>query len=399
MNVFVFLLMVIAGLLAVPVAVLCTEIIAAILLPQTQLAIRSGHSARPRLAVMVPAHNESRGLLLTLSDIRGQMLSSDRLLVVADNCLDDTADIARAGGAEVIERHDVSRLGKGYALDYGLRYLDFDPPEIVIAVDADCRVEPGTIDQLAFTCVTTGRPVQSANVMISPTKSHVNHRVAEFAGRVKRWLRPLGLSALGLPCQLTGTGMAFPFEVARSANLKSGSITEDLKLSLELSLAGHAPIFCPSARVISEFPSSIQGTTSQRKRWEHGHIDTIVNDAPAFIFRAIANCNWNLMVLTLDMAVPPLSLFGILVAGVFSLAAFVALCGFSTTPFVLSTVSLSGFVVAITLAWLNCGRDVLPASTILLIARYVIGKFGLYHEILSGKADAKWDRTDRKKFD
>src|SRR5262249_14964254 len=144
MDILVVLLVVVAILLAIPVAVLCIEIIAAIILPERHLATCFGHGVRPRLAVLVPAHNESRGLLPTLSDIRSQLLPHDRLLVVADNCTDDTADVARAEGAEVIERHDLSRLGKGYALDYGLRHLSFDPPEIVIAIDADCRVEPGT---------------------------------------------------------------------------------------------------------------------------------------------------------------------------------------------------------------------------------------------------------------
>ena len=398
MNILVVsLLAAVAGLLVIPAAVLCLEIIAAVALPQRQLAMRSGDGARQHVAILVPAHNESTGVLPTLLDIQRQMLPGDRLLVIADNCTDDTADVARAAGAEVIERHDATKLGKGYALDYGLRHLSFDPPEIVIVIDADCRVQFGTIDQLALTSVTIGRPAQALNVVISPTKSFVNHQVAEFAGRVKRWLRPLGLSALKLPCQLTGTGMAFPFDVIRSADLTSGSIAEDLRLGLELSLAGSSPIFCPSACVTSEFPSSIKGTKTQRKRWEQGHIDMIAKDAPRLICLAIARRNWSLLALTLDLAVPPLSLLGILIISVFSVTALAVSFGFSTVPLIISAVTLLGFVVAIFLAWLKCGRDVLPASAILSIASYVVRKVGLYHQILSGKSDAQWDRTDRKK--
>ena len=91
-------------------------------------------------------------------------------------------------------------------------------------------------------------------MMTSPKKSLVNHQVAEFAARVTLSLRQRGLSALGLPCQLMGTGMAFPWEVVHTADFTSGSIVEDLKLGLELSLAGQSPIFCPSACVTSEFP-------------------------------------------------------------------------------------------------------------------------------------------------
>ena len=393
----VSVLCVTAGLLNIPVAILGLEVVTAIPLSKRRPVMR--HGPRPRLAVLVPAHNESSGLLPTLGDIQRQLLPGDRLLVVADNCTDDTADVARARGAEVVERHDTTRVGKGYALDKGLQHLSLDPPDIIIIIDADCRIEGGTIEQLALTCATTGRPAQAVNVVTSPTKSLVNHKVAEFAGRVKRWLRPLGLSVLGLPCQLTGTGMAFPFNVLRSADLTSGSITEDLKLGLELSLAGYSPVFCPSARVTSEFPSSVKGTRTQRKRWEQGHIDMILKDALRLVALAIARYNWRLLALTLDFAVPPLSLLGILIAGMFASTLLAAFFGLSSAPLIVITATLLEFIAAIFLAWLICGRDLLPANSILSLVTYMTGKVGLYIQILSGKADAQWDRTDRNKYE
>lgn len=391
------LLIALASLLAIPTAVFCVEVIAAIILPQRQLITRAGCTARRRLAVLVPAHNESTGLLPTLSDIRSQLLPGDQLLVVADNCTDDTAAVARAGGAQVIERQDTTKLGKGYALDYGLRHFALDPPEIVISIDADCRVKAGTIDQLALTSGATGQPVQAVNIMISPAMSPVNHQIAEFAWRVKQWLRPFGLRALGLPCQMTGTGMAFPWDAIRSVDLKSGNLAEDLKLGLELALAGYSPTFCSSAFVTSEFPSSIDGTRTQRKRWEQGHIEVIAKDALRLLSLAIARRNWHLLVLTLDLMVPPLSLLVILVGGSFTITALAALIGFSSVPLLISAGTLLGFIATIFVAWLNCGRDILPASAILSIAPYVLGKVGLYRQIISGNADAKWQRTDRKR--
>jgi cellulose synthase/poly-beta-1,6-N-acetylglucosamine synthase-like glycosyltransferase len=316
---------------------------------------------------------------------------------VADNCTDDTAAVARASGAEVIERHDATKFGKGYALDFGVQHLSLEPPEIVIIIDADCRVEGGAIDQLALTSAATGRPVQALHMMISPIKSLVNHQVPEFAGRVKLWLRQLGLTALGLPCLLMGTGMAFPWHVVRSADLTSGSIVEDLRLGLELSLAGYSPIFCSSARVTSEFPSSIKGARIQRKRWEQGHIDMILKDAPRMFFQAIARRNWSALALTLDLAVPPLSLLGILIASVFAATALAGFFGFAYAALTVSTATLLAFMGAIFLAWLRCGRDVLPGSAILSIAPYVVGKLRLYRQVLSRKTDAQWNRTDRTK--
>src|SRR5262249_18472589 len=153
-----------------------------------------------------------------------------RVLVVADNCTDDTAVVAAAAGAEVTVRHDLMRVGKGYALDWGLRHLSVDPPDVVIMVDADCRLGAGAIERLMASVLATGRPVQALYLMTVPERSAVNHRVAEFAWRAKNWIRPLGLHRLGLPCQLMGTGMAFPWAVIRTAELASGRIVEDLRL-------------------------------------------------------------------------------------------------------------------------------------------------------------------------
>src|SRR5258706_13105409 len=132
------LLVIVAGLLATSVMVFFLEIVAAIALPRWQRPVSPNHSVRPPVAVLVPAHNESSGLLPTLADIQSQSLPGDRLLVVADNCLDDTAAVARAGGAEVVERNDPTKWGKGYALDWGVRHLSSNPPEIIMIVDADC---------------------------------------------------------------------------------------------------------------------------------------------------------------------------------------------------------------------------------------------------------------------
>jgi glycosyltransferase involved in cell wall biosynthesis len=195
------LLAIAAGLLAIPVTFLFLEIVAAITLPPRQHAVSPSHDSHGRIAVLVPAHNESMGLPPTLADIRTQLFPGDRLLVVADNCGDDTAAVASSAGAEVVERQDPARVGKGYALDFGLRHLAADPPDIVIVVDADCRLAGDTIDRLAATCALTRRPAQALYLMIAPDESAINHRVAEFAWRVKNWLRPLGLGTLGLPCQ------------------------------------------------------------------------------------------------------------------------------------------------------------------------------------------------------
>ena len=171
-NLFSYLLAILSGLLAIPSAALCLEIGAGLLRPKISVLPNLG--ARWRVAVLVPAHNESAGIAATLSDIKAQLREGDDLLVIADNCNDDTAAVALASGAEVVERNDSEQIGKGYALDWGLRHLESNPPEIVVMIDADCRLADGAIDQLASTCLNTRRPVQALYLMTRADGSQIN---------------------------------------------------------------------------------------------------------------------------------------------------------------------------------------------------------------------------------
>jgi cellulose synthase/poly-beta-1,6-N-acetylglucosamine synthase-like glycosyltransferase len=398
-NLISALLTVTASLLALPVAIFLIEVISAIRAPRLNAGCLAGpnHDIGQRVAVLVPAHNESSTLSATLADIKRQLRADDRLVVVSDNSTDDTVAVALSGGAEVVARDNVNRLGKGYALDFGLKHLGSEPPEVVIIVDADCRLAENTINELAKTCAKARRPVQALYLMTAPTGSQINYRVAEFAWRVKNWLRPSGLRALGLPCQLMGTGMAFPWDVIRCADLASDSVVEDLKLGIDLTSKGHPPLFCPSASVTSQFPLSAAGTRTQRERWERGHIRMISTMIPGLFCRAVARRDWNLLALTLDLAVPPLSFLAILVIGMFAITSSYALLGFSSMAMIPSTAVLLAFMLAGWLAWLRCGRDVVSFGALVLILPYIFGKLRLYRDHLLKKSHVRWIRTDRTK--
>src|SRR6185312_16414635 len=113
----------------------------------------------------------------------------------------------------------------------------------------------------------------------------------EFAWLVKNYVRPAGLFVLGLPCQLVGTGMAFPWNIIRSTALATSEIVEDLKLGLDLASVGSAARFCPSARVTSTFPVSNDGSENQRERWENGYIRVIVSSGLQLLLQAVRHRN------------------------------------------------------------------------------------------------------------
>jgi cellulose synthase/poly-beta-1,6-N-acetylglucosamine synthase-like glycosyltransferase len=391
-----FSLLAMAALLAVPAVILFGEVAAALLL-QTRPSKNETENKQPRsrIAVLIPAHDEGVGLIPTLEDIKGQLRPGDRLLVVADNCADDTADVAFSAGAEITVRSDEMRIGKGYALDWGINHLAADPPAIVVVIDADCRIAPGTLDRLAKACAQSQRPVQSLYLMTAPAGPTINHQVAEFAWRLKNWVRPLGLSAMGLPCQLMGSGMAFPWHIIRSADLSTGFIVEDLKLGLELATAGHPPMFCPSAVVTSTFPTSAQGAKAQRHRWVQGHIGLIVTKSPALLFSAVRQRNTDLLALTLDLIVPPISLLGLLLTAMVFLTAMAAFANVSLYPLVISVIGLLLMIAATTLAWSKYGRDILPSKSFVLLAYYSLAKLKLYRAVLFGLRVSRWIRTAR----
>lgn len=211
------------------------------------------------VAVIVPAHDEEDGIGATVTGIAGQLGASDRLIVVADNCTDGTAERARAAGAETIERLDPQRRGKGYALDFGVKHLESDPPDVVVIVDADCRLGSRAIDALVACVQLDGGAAQAFYAMTLPPDADAKRRVAAFAWIVKNEVRPTGLMALGCPCQLMGTGMAIPWAAIRRIDLATGNIVEDVKMGLDLAAARYAPRYCPGARVESDFPATERG--------------------------------------------------------------------------------------------------------------------------------------------
>jgi hypothetical protein len=164
----------------------------------------------PRIIVLTPAHDEAAGIMELVRHVREALGPRDRHVVIADNCTDETEQLASRGGADVVVRYDPGRRGKGYALAAGLRTIANDPADVVVFLDADCRLDQGSLQILANTAHQLQRPVQCLDLMQGGTRSGL----AEFAWLLRNELRPSGYARLGLPCQLLGTGMALPKRLA-----------------------------------------------------------------------------------------------------------------------------------------------------------------------------------------
>lgn len=348
---------------------------------------------RPSIAVLVPAHNEAATITATLLSIKKQINAGDRIMVVADNCTDDTASVARTLGAEVVERTDHDRRGKGYALDFGFRHLEEKPSDVVIIVDADCLLENGALDCLSKQSFATNRPVQAQYLMTAPGGS-LKMKVAEFATIVKNLVRPLGLLNLGLPCQLMGTGMAFPWSLLKKVNLANGHLVEDMKLGLDLARIRHAPVFCPDALVTSVFPVNAEGIKSQRTRWEHGHLNVIIKDVPGLLMESVRTFNGLLAILVLDLSVPPLAMLVLLTIAVLFLSIGLWFATGIAIPLVVTFLEIVLIICVVLLAWMRYGRKVIPFANLVFVPVYVLWKIPMYMKYIWSR-QTEWVRSRR----
>lgn len=346
------------------------------------------------VAFLIPAHNESEVIAETLSSIESQLQENDELVVVADNCSDDTGEIARGFCARVLEREHLTDKGKGYALDYGLEYLKQGSFDVIIMVDADCILDAKARDQLSTQAINTGRPVQALYLMKNLSDSpSIAKKVSEFAWLIKNKVRPQGSLNLGGPCQLMGTGMAFPADLIYKAELASACIVEDMKLGLDLAVEGHAPIFAPEALVVSYFPEDNQTGEGQRSRWIQGHMDMILSYGPKLLKKALTTGDGTRLLMLLDLLVPPLVLFllGNIVAFVFALLVhwWVGASGLYLS--MLSLLLLSG---GIGLAWWSEGRAVISAKELCQGLFIALKKVSLYTHFFTNKRK-EWNKTSR----
>ena len=225
--------------------------------------IPNNADAAPRTVVLIPAHDEAAVITETLVGVQHQLhqdafLACVELWVIADNCNDATAKLARQTGAKVLERNNAVARGKGYALDYGLKHMAAQPPEIVVMIDADCQVHPGSIAALIKANQLHQQPIQGNYYMTLSAaallNADLNDRITAFAMQVKNEVRLSGLFNLGMPCLLVGAGMAFPWESLCSVNLASGELVEDMKMGFDLAIANPPQCFAGKQSLQLTYP-------------------------------------------------------------------------------------------------------------------------------------------------
>jgi cellulose synthase/poly-beta-1,6-N-acetylglucosamine synthase-like glycosyltransferase len=373
--------------------VLLAELLAGSIAAGRGMAPGALETQRHRVAILMPAHDEAASITAFIEALKPRLSEAVRLVVVADNCSDDTAAVAQAAGATVIERHNATQRGKGHALAFGRDWLMQDPPDCVIVLDADCELEGDSLALLTERCVTSGRPVQSCYLMRSRPGDAAMVQISNFAFLIKNLVRERGAARIGAPASLGGTGMAFPWALFRDAPLATSHLVEDLVLGIDFARAGHAPLFLEGARTWSS-PAAQAATRTQRTRWEHGFLQTATRVALPLVGEGITRGRWGLIWLGLHLAVPPLAL--LMTLGIAALAGtlVLGLLGAAWAPFALLFLVLVLVTIALGMAWAREGRGAVSGATLLRIPLYLLWKLPVYLKLVRG-AQSEWVRTER----
>lgn len=263
-------------------------------------------SNKVRFAVVVPAHDEERVISRTLESLERMDYprESHGVFVVADNCSDATAEVARRFRCTVWERLDPERRAKGYALDWAFERLTGKYDAIVV-VDADSEADPQMLAQFARvyepSMVLQGLDIQALGPSLSSTASYV-------ASALQNVLKPQGRENLGLSAGLMGNGMCFPAQLLRDVPWRRFGLAEDSEYHLDLVLAGRRARFVPGARVEATSPGSFGALRSQRMRWERGRVDSVRRFARPLLARALKERDPRSLEAFVSIASPPFSL-------------------------------------------------------------------------------------------
>jgi len=284
------------------------------------VALRS--SRRLRFDVIVPAHNEAAVIEGVVASLRKLDWPADgfRVLVIADNCTDSTAVLARAAGAEVLERHDTERRGKGYALAFAFQASQAHGwAYAVVVVDADTEVSPNLLEAFA-TRIENGAAVIQAHYRVLNSQASWRTRLMAIAMASFHRVRSRARERLRLSCGIRGNGWCITHRLLRQAPYRAFSLTEDIEYGIDLGLAGYRVRYADEANVAAMMVSGEQAARTQRQRWEAGRLQLIRSKTPALLRAARGPDGGVCLDLALDLLVLPLSYAAINVAVLIVLA-------------------------------------------------------------------------------
>lgn len=229
-----------------------------------------------RYAIVIPAHNEAALIGNTVRSV----LESDypgglrHVVVIADNCTDETANEARRAGAECRERVDPERRGKPHALHWIFEQIDLTGFGGVVIIDADTIVERGFLRAMDARLQRGERAIQGYYGVMNPDDNWLT-RLGVLPATLNNYLTFPGKRALGLSCPLAGNGMCFEAGIIRRLGWNAFTLSEDWEYYLILALDGCVVTSAPEAMIYGQVANSLKLGRAQRMRWMKGRMDAL----------------------------------------------------------------------------------------------------------------------------
>ncbi len=367
---------------------------------------------KSRFLILIPAHNEEQLLPELLTNLRqlAYPKSQYSVHVVADNCTDRTAEIARQEGAVAHERTNDAQRGKGYALQWLLGRLQEanEPHDAVLILDADSIVSSNFLQVMDARLARGERVIQAYYAVRNPEQSwSVSLRYVALA--LLHYLRPSGRMVLGGSMGLKGNGMVFVADILRQHEW-SASVTEDIEFHMTLVLDGERVMFAPNAVVEAEMPQTLSGSQTQNSRWEQGrlemarhYIPKLLRGSRAAVKKGEYGRAYLLFDAVMEHIIPPFSLL----MGMSGLALIAALILFGITfttasvnNLIIINVAIGSFITIGQIIYVFYGLYLVKAPAAiykaLLYAPFLIfWKIWLYIKVMFGKRTDEWVRTER----
>lgn len=366
------------------------------------------------IGVLIPAHNESLGIVKTVRSIKTTLnypQAQCNVIVIADNCRDDTAELSREAGAQVVERFDLSARGKGQALDWFFKshksiYLQFDA---VVIIDADTIPHPDFLNEIAATLSHSGVDVVQGFYGVSNPQTNWRTALAAAALSVFHHIRPAGRDRIGGTAGLKGNGMAFRTNIVENYGWPAYSVVEDIEYSILLLMDGVRVHYNPDAVVYAEMASGARQAGTQRKRWEGGRVALIKKYLPPLMKGFIKKRKIGYIDGIMELLIPPLSLLVMAQTVMCVLSMMIAVSPYAQNKIdiTLTTIwvcypQIWLILLSMTLFYIFAGLILRRAPfyvwrALFFAPLFIIWKIPVYFSLIKNKgAKMAWERTQRE---
>ena len=354
-----------------------------------------------RFLIVVPAHDEAGVIGETVASCFGVSYPPDlfQVVVIADNCTDETAGVAELAGAHVVVRSDLTRKSKGFALEDffvgAITHSSIRPANAFVLVDADTSVSPNLLRAFDQSLAAGADFIQGYYTVRNSDVSW-RTRMITYAFSLVNGVWLAGTDALGMSVGLKGNGMCFRSSALARFPWRVHGLVEDMEYAWALRVAGERVRFDRNARVFGEMVSrGGSGAASQRRRWESGR-KALRSSVRARLWKSPRLTSFRKLSYQIELGFPPLSRLVISLV----LASTLGLCGFWVSGFAIPWVML--MLVPI-LGWVGLVAYALsPLVVVGLPARYLASLFHFPYymgwKIAVGllRAPQQWVRTPRE---